>query len=273
MVEWPNPVDSWFADHLDLLFDHGEEKPDRTGTGTLSLFGKVARFNLIEQTFPLLTLKHTNFNAIKAELLWFLRGETNTNTLDSSIWDDWADENGDVGPVYGKQWRSWQGTDGAVFDQIQDLCENLKTNPHSRRHIVSAWSVGELDQMGLMPCHYAMQLHVSQNTFLDIMVHQRSADLMLGVPFNFASYALLQQMIAQVCNLVPGRYYHTFGDLHIYNNHLDAASYILTNRESTQAKTKVELNPDIKDIDGFGPDDIRLVGYEAHPKIPLPIAV
>jgi thymidylate synthase len=252
--------------------DHGAEKSDRTGTGTLSVFGYQMRFDLTEG-FPALTTKKLHFKSIIHELLWFLQGDTNIQYLkekDVSIWDEWADENGDLGPVYGAQWRTWNTADGRSLDQISDVIDQIKQNPDSRRLIVSAWNVGELDKMALMPCHAFFQFYVADGK-LSCQLYQRSADIFLGVPFNIASYALLLMMIAQVCDLQAGDFVHTFGDAHLYLNHLDQVEEQLSREPMPLPQMKI--NPDIKDIFSFSYEDFELVNYEAQPTIKAPIAV
>ena len=261
--------------YLDLMrhiLDQGADKGDRTGTGTKSVFGYQMRFDLAEG-FPMVTTKKLHLPSIVHELLWFLKGETNVKYLQDNgvrIWNEWADENGDLGPVYGKQWRCWETKDGRIIDQVQQAIETIKTNPNSRRIIVSAWNVGELDEMALMPCHAFFQFHVAEGR-LNCQLYQRSADVFLGVPFNIASYALLTHMMAQVCGLEPGVFVHTLGDAHLYNNHLDQARLQIT-RTPLPLPT-LKLNPAIKDIDDFTYDDIEVVGYEHHPHIKAPISV
>lgn len=266
--------------YLDLLTDvlkNGEERGDRTGTGTLSVFGRQARYDLREG-FPCLTTKKLHLRSIIHELLWFLKGETNIAYLKEHkvrIWDEWADENGDLGPVYGQQWRSWPSDSGDSIDQIKRLIEDLKNKPTSRRHIVSAWNVGNVDAMALPPCHLLFQFYVhdpeSERPGLSCQLYQRSADLFLGVPFNIASYALLTQMIAQVCGYEARDFVHTFGDLHLYSNHLEQARTQLS-REPMKLP-QMKLNPEVKDIDSFTFEDFELVGYEAHPHIKATVAV
>jgi len=257
---------------LQHILDTGVEKNDRTGTGTISTFGYQMRFNL-QEGFPLVTTKKVHLKSIIHELLWFLKGETNIAYLKEngvSIWDEWADENGQLGPVYGKQWRSWTGADGKTIDQISDVVHQIKNNPDSRRMIVSAWNVGELSQMALMPCHALFQFYVADGK-LSCQLYQRSADVFLGVPFNIASYALLTMMMAQVCNLQPGEFIHTFGDVHIYSNHLEQVKLQLT-REPFPLPT-MRLNPEVKDIFSFTFNDFTLENYQCHPAIKAPVAV
>jgi len=257
---------------LRLVLDHGRFKSDRTGTGTYSVFGAQERFDL-RQSFPLLTTKKLHLRSIIHELLWFLQGETNVRYLHENkvtIWDEWADENGDLGRVYGAQWRDWQKPDGGHVDQIAKLIEDIKKNPDSRRHIVSAWNPGELDQMALAPCHALFQFYV-QDGELSCQLYQRSADLFLGVPFNIASYALLTLMIAQVCDLKPGDFVHTFGDLHLYANHLDQAREQLS--RECRPLPRMLLNPEVKELTAFRYEDFILEGYDPHPAIKAPISV
>ena len=260
--------------YLDLLADilaHGVRREDRTGTGTLGVFGRQMRFDLA-QGFPLLTTKALHFKSIALELLWFLRGDTNVRWLQTrgvSIWDEWADEAGELGPVYGKQWRSWAAPDGRVIDQIAQLLHGLKTNPNSRRHIVSAWNPADVEDMALPPCHCLFQFFVAEGR-LSCQLYQRSADVFLGVPFNIASYALLTQMVAQAVGLEPGEFVHTLGDAHLYLNHLDQARLQLT--RSPFAPPTLSLG-DKTDLFAFDYDDVKLTGYKAHPKIAAPIAV
>jgi thymidylate synthase len=262
--------------YLDLLRDvkeNGHQKGDRTGTGTVSVFGRQIRFNLAEG-FPLVTTKKTFLRGIIEELRWFLRGETNIQSLldlDVHIWDEWADENGDLGPVYGKQWRSWDiANKQDAFDQIEWLIKEIKRNPNSRRLIVSAWNVADLDQMALHPCHCLFQFYVS-NGKLSCQLYQRSADMFLGVPFNIASYALLTMMIAKVTGLEPGEFIHTFGDTHIYNNHFDQVELQLS--RDPRPLPKMEIIRDVTDIDDFKVSDFLLTEYDPHPGIKAPVAV
>ncbi len=261
-----------YLDLLTHILNNGTQKSDRTGTGTISCFGYQMRFNL-QDGFPMVTTKKVHLRSIIHELLWFLKGSTNTAYLKEngvSIWDEWADENGDLGPVYGKQWRSWEGKDGKVIDQIADVVKQLRTNPDSRRMIVSAWNVGELSEMALMPCHTIFQFYVADGR-LSCQLYQRSADTFLGVPFNIASYALLTLMMAQVCNLEPGEFIHTFGDVHIYNNHLDQVNLQLSRKP--YPLPKMNLNKEVKDIFSFRYEDFDLQDYHCHPGIKAPVAV
>lgn len=261
--------------YLDLvkhILENGTDKSDRTGTGTRSVFGYQMRFDLNEG-FPMVTTKKLHLKSIIHELLWFLKGETNIQYLKEngvSIWNEWADENGELGPVYGKQWRSWTGADGKTHDQIIDLIDQLKKNPDSRRLIVSAWNVAELPKMALMPCHTLFQFYVADGK-LSCQLYQRSADVFLGVPFNIASYALLTMMVAQVCDLQLGDFVHTFGDVHLYNNHFDQAREQLSRTPFPLPKMKI--NPEVKNIFGFKFDDFVLEGYQSHPAIKAPVAV
>lgn len=257
---------------LQHILDKGVQKHDRTGTGTISCFGYQMRFDL-QKGFPLVTTKRLHLKSIIYELLWFLNGDTNIKYLNDhgvSIWNEWANENGDLGPVYGKQWRSWQGADGQVVDQITDVIHQIKTNPDSRRLIVSAWNVAELPKMALMPCHSLFQFYVADGK-LSCQLYQRSADVFLGVPFNIASYALLTMMIAQVCDLQVGDFVHSFGDVHLYNNHIEQAELQLT-RLPYELPT-MKLNPDVKDIFSFKFEDFVLENYQYHPHIKAPVAV
>ena len=254
------------------ILDNGTAKTDRTGTGTKSVFGHQLRFNLADG-FPLVTTKRLHLKSIIYELLWFLNGDTNIKYLNDhgvNIWNEWANENGDLGPVYGKQWRSWQGADGKVIDQVSDVIHQIKTTPDSRRMIVSAWNVAELPQMALMPCHSLFQFYVADGK-LSCQLYQRSADVFLGVPFNIASYALLTLMIAQVCDLQPGDFVHTFGDVHLYNNHFEQAQLQLS--RTPFALPQVKLNPSVKDIFSFKFEDFTVENYQYHPAIKAPVAV
>ena len=261
--------------YLDLLQDilnNGIMKNDRTGTGTLSIFGYQTRYNLAEG-FPLLTTKKMHTKSIIYELLWFLKGETNIRYLvehNVRIWNEWADENGELGPVYGRQWRSWKTSEGQSVDQISNLIQQIQANPNSRRLIVSAWNVGEIQQMALPPCHALYQFYVV-NGRLSCQLYQRSADVFLGVPFNIASYALFTLMVAQVCNLLPGDFIHTFGDVHLYLNHIDQARLQLT--QNPFPPPVMKINPDVKDIFGFEYEDFELVGYQSHPHIKAEVSV
>jgi thymidylate synthase len=261
-----------YLDLLKYIMENGAEKTDRTGTGTKSIFGHQMRFNLSEG-FPMVTSKKLHLRSIIYELLWFLKGETNIQYLKEngvSIWDEWADENGELGPVYGKQWRSWTGADGKTYDQIADLIHQIKATPDSRRLIVSAWNVAELPYMALMPCHTLFQFYVADGK-LSCQLYQRSADVFLGVPFNIASYALFTLMVAQVCGLEPGDFVHSFGDVHLYNNHIEQANLQLS-RSTFQLPT-MKLNPEVKDIFSFKFDDFILEGYQSHPGIKAPVAI
>jgi len=257
---------------LKHILANGIEKQDRTGTGTTSVFGYQMRFDL-EKGFPLVTTKKLHVKSIIHELLWFLKGETNIAYLKENgvkIWDEWADANGNLGPVYGKQWRSWEGADNITIDQISWLIAEIKRNPDSRRLIVSAWNVADLPKMALMPCHTIFQFYVA-NGKLSCQLYQRSADVFLGVPFNIASYALLTLMVAQVCELEPGEFIHSFGDVHLYSNHIEQAKLLLT-REPFQLPT-MRINPDVKDIFSFQFEDFTLENYQSHPSIKAPVAV
>ena len=261
-----------YHDLLQHILDNGTKKEDRTGTGTLSVFGYQMRFNL-EEGFPLLTTKKLHLRSIAHELLWFLMGETNIKYLKDngvSIWDEWANEDGELGPVYGSQWRSWLGADGSTIDQISEAVKAIKENPDSRRIIVSAWNVGEIKNMALPPCHAFFQFYVADEK-LSCQLYQRSADTFLGVPFNIASYALLTMMVAQVCDLKPGEFIHTLGDAHLYLNHLEQAKLQLS-RDPRQLPT-MKINPEVKDIFGFKFSDFELVGYDPHPHIKAPVAI
>ena len=261
--------------YLDLMrhiLEHGVDKGDRTGTGTKSVFGYQMRFDLSEG-FPMVTTKKLHLPSIVHELLWFIKGDTNVKYLQENgvrIWNEWADENGDLGPVYGKQWRKWEGKDGEVIDQLQQAIEAIKTNPNSRRIIVSAWNVGELEEMALMPCHAFFQFHVAQGKF-NCQLYQRSADVFLGVPFNIASYALLTHMMAQVCGLEAGTFVHTLGDAHLYNNHLEQAALQITREPMILPRLK--LNQNISSIDEFTYEDMEIIGYNHHPHIKAPISI
>lgn len=261
--------------YLDLLthvIENGVEKNDRTGTGTISIFGYQSRYNLAEG-FPVLTTKKLHLKSIIHELLWFLTGNTNIKYLQDNgvrIWNEWADENGNLGPVYGYQWRSWPTSDGHHIDQISQVVESLKNNPDSRRHIVSAWNVGLIDQMNLPPCHILIQFYVADGK-LSCQLYQRSADIFLGVPFNIASYALLTMMMAQVCGLQPGDFVHTLGDAHIYLNHMEQVKQQLS--RSPYPLPQMKINPEVKSIFDFKFEDFELVGYQAHPHIAGVVAV
>lgn len=257
---------------LDHVLHNGSQKEDRTGTGTQSVFGWQMRFDLREG-FPLVTTKKIHTRSIIHELLWFLQGDTNTKYLREngvSIWDDWADEHGDLGPVYGSQWRTWKSAGGKTIDQITDLIDGINNDPDSRRHIVSAWNVGDIDQMALPPCHALFQFYVVDNR-LSCQLYQRSADIFLGVPFNIASYALLTMMVAQVTHLELGDFVHTFGDAHLYSNHVEQAHEQLS--RDVRPLPTMKLNPDINSVFDFTYEDIELVGYTPHPHIPAPVAV
>ena len=261
--------------YLDLMrhvLENGHAKSDRTGTGTRSVFGWQMRFDL-NRGFPMVTTKKLHLKSIVHELLWFLQGDTNIAYLKENgvrIWDEWADENGDLGPVYGKQWRHWETPDGRVIDQITQLVSSLKNNPDSRRHIVSAWNPGDVDQMALPPCHCLFQFYVADGR-LSCQLYQRSADIFLGVPFNIASYALLTLMLAQVCGYRPGEFVHTFGDAHLYTNHFDQAQLQLA--RAPRALPTMWINPEVRDIFAFRFEDFRLDGYDPYPHIPAPVAV
>lgn len=266
-----------YHDLLNDVISNGERRADRTGTGTVSLFGRQVRYDLREG-FPCLTTKKLHLKSIIHELLWFLKGDTNISYLKENgvrIWDEWADEEGNLGPVYGQQWRSWKKEDGGVVDQISNLIHDLKHNPTSRRHIVSAWNVGKIDDMALPPCHLLFQFYVndpdSDNPGLSCQLYQRSADLFLGVPFNIASYALFTEMIAQVVGYEPREFVHTFGDLHLYTNHLEQAELQLTREPKSLPKMKI--NPAVKNIDDFVFEDFELVDYDPCPHIKAAVSI
>lgn len=257
---------------LQHILDHGVQKGDRTGTGTLSVFGYQMRFDL-EKGFPLVTTKKCHVRSIVHELLWFLNGDTNIKYLNDNkvtIWDEWANEKGDLGPVYGYQWRHWPDGKGGEIDQIENLIHQIKTKPDSRRLIVNAWNVADVDEMALPPCHLLFQFYVA-NGKLSCQLYQRSADVFLGVPFNIASYALLTMMVAQVCDLEVGEFVHTFGDAHLYSNHLEQARLQLS--RTCRTLPQMKLNPKIKDIFGFTYEDFELLNYDPHPAIKAPVAV
>jgi thymidylate synthase len=264
-----------YLDLLDHVLTNGTPRGDRTGVGTIGVFGAQARFDL-RDTFPCLTTKKLHLRSIIHELLWFLKGDTNIQYLKDNkvtIWDEWADKDGNLGPVYGKQWRSWEVADNReTIDQIARVVDSIRNNPTSRRHIVSAWNPADVEEMALPPCHSLFQFYVDTSRGeLSCQLYQRSADLFLGVPFNIASYALLCMMMAQVCGLKPGDFVHTFGDLHLYQNHLEQAR-LQFSREPRPLPT-MKMNPDVKEIDGFVYEDFELVGYDPHPTIKAPIAV
>jgi thymidylate synthase len=261
-----------YLDLMQHVLDKGSQKHDRTGTGTMSVFGYQMRFNL-QEGFPLVTTKKVHLRSIIHELIWFLQGDTNIKYLKDnkvSIWDEWADENGNLGPVYGYQWRSWPTPDGRHIDQISQVVNQLKNNPDSRRIIVSAWNVAEIEKMALPPCHCFFQFYVADGK-LSCQLYQRSADIFLGVPFNIASYALLTMMMAQVCGLEAGDFVHTFGDAHLYNNHMEQ-THLQLSREIKPLPI-MKLNPDVKDIFGFKFEDFTLENYDPHPSIKAPVAV
>ncbi len=261
-----------YLDLMQRILDEGTKKQDRTGTGTLSCFGAQLRFDLNEG-FPLVTTKKVHMKSIVHELLWFLRGETNVKTLQDvgvSIWNEWADERGDLGPVYGAQWRSWPAADGRTIDQISKVIEDIKKTPDSRRLIVSAWNVGEIERMALAPCHTLFQFYVADGA-LSCQLYQRSADLFLGVPFNIASYALLTHMVAQATGLRVGDFVHTFGDVHLYTNHLDQAKLQLS--REPRPLPKLKINPEVKSIFEFKYEDFVIEGYDPHPAIKAPVAI
>ena len=261
-----------YLDLMQKVLNEGQKKSDRTGTGTLSIFGHQMEFDLSDG-FPLVTTKKVHLKSIVHELIWFLQGSTNISYLKEngvSIWDEWADEKGDLGPVYGAQWRSWPDGNNGTIDQIQNLIQGIKTNPDSRRHIVSAWNPALVDEMALPPCHSLFQFYVA-NEELSCQLYQRSADIFLGVPFNIASYALLTHMVAHVCNLKAGKFVHTFGDAHLYLNHLDQAKLQLS--RDTKILPQLKLNPGVKNIFNFKFADIEITNYESHPSISAPISV
>jgi len=261
-----------YLDLMQHILDNGTEKSDRTGTGTISCFGYQMRFDL-SKGFPMVTTKKLHLKSIVYELLWFLKGDTNVKYLQENgvrIWNEWADEKGDLGPIYGKQWVSWQAVDGRVINQIEEAVKLIKNNPDSRRIIVNAWNAGDLKYMNLSPCHAMFQFYVADGK-LSCQLYQRSADVFLGVPFNIASYALLTMMIAQVCDLEPGDFVHTFGDVHLYKNHLEQTELQLS-REPRSLPT-IKINPKVKDIFGFEFEDFKLENYEPHPHIKAPVAV
>ena len=275
MQTWPNAEKApmhQYHDLIERILADGAEKTDRTGTGTLSVFGHQMRFDLA-RGFPMLTTKKLPLRAIVHELLWFLAGDTNIKYLHDNkvtIWDEWADENGDLGPVYGKQWRSWQAPDGRTIDQISNLIAMIRRSPDSRRLIVSAWNPADVDQMALPPCHCLFQFYVARGR-LSCQLYQRSADVFLGVPFNIASYALLTMMVAQVTGRKPGEFVHTLGDAHLYSNHLEQARLQLT--RAPRALPTMVLNPEVKDIFSFRYEDFTLTGYDPHPHIKAEVAV
>ena len=261
-----------YLDLMRYVLDHGHKKPDRTGIGTKSTFGWQMRFDLAEG-FPLLTTKKIHFKSVAYELLWFLKGDTNVHWLQEngvSIWDEWADEAGELGPVYGSQWRSWPAPNGSAIDQITQVVDSIRNRPDSRRHIVTAWNPAEIDRMALPPCHVLFQFYVAEGR-LSCQMYQRSADIFLGVPFNIASYALLTLMVSQVCGLKPGEFIHTLGDAHLYLNHLDKAQEQLS--RAPLPLPRLRLNPAVRDIFAFSYKDFTLEGYDPHPAIKAPIAV
>ncbi len=260
-------------DLLQSILERGEKRADRTGVGTLSLFGYQARYSLSEG-FPLVTTKKVHLKSVIHELLWFLRGDTNIRYLKEnnvSIWDEWADAQGELGPVYGKQWRSWEAPDSRRIDQISKVIDSIKKNPFSRRHLVSAWNPADVDKMALPPCHTLFHFYVHGDERLSCQLYQRSADVFLGVPFNIASYALLTLMVAQVCHLKPGDFIHTIGDAHLYLNHVEQAKLQLS--RETRKLPRMTLNPERKDIFEFVYDDFQLIDYDPHPSIKAPIAI
>jgi thymidylate synthase len=261
-----------YLELLKFVIEKGNKKADRTGVGTLSVFGYQMKFDL-EQGFPLITTKKVHLKSLLYELLWFIQGNTNIKYLNDhgvSIWNDWADKNGDLGPVYGRQWRSWVAADGSSIDQLLNLVTEIKQNPNSRRLIVSAWNVGEIDKMALPPCHTMFQFYVAEGK-LSCQLYQRSADIFLGVPFNIASYSLLTMMLAQVCGLVPGTFVHTLGDAHLYINHMDQANIQLS--RNPRPLPQMEINKNIHNIFEFDYEDFKLIDYNPHPTIKAPIAV
>lgn len=261
-----------FHEMLRHVIQNGQQKEDRTGTGTRSVFGYQNRYDL-SAGFPILTTKKLHLRSIIHELLWFLRGDTNVKYLQDNgvhIWDEWADEQGNLGPVYGRQWRSWECRDGRTIDQMSQVLDQIKRNPDSRRLIVSAWNVGDLEKMALPPCHLLFQFYVARGK-LSCQLLQRSADIFLGVPFNIASYALLTMMVAHVCGLEPGEFVHVFGDLHLYDNHVDQANLLLSRNPFPLPTLK--LNPDVKSLFDFTYEDIEIIGYQSHPAIKAPVAV
>ena len=262
-----------YLELMDHVLKNGQTREDRTGTGTISVFGYQTRYNLTEG-FPLVTTKKCHLRSIIHELLWFISGDTNIKYLKDNkvrIWDEWADENGDLGPVYGYQWRHWKRPDGSEVDQVAKLVEGLKNNPHSRRHILTAWNPADVDQMALPPCHAFIQFYVSTDNKLSCQLYQRSADIFLGVPFNIASYALFTLMLAQVCGLEAGEFVHTMGDAHLYSNHIDQAKLQLT--RDPHPLPFMKINPDVKSIFDFTFDDFELVDYVAHPHIKAEVSV
>jgi len=261
-----------YLDLIDHILDHGMKKTDRTGTGTISVFGYQMRYDLAAG-FPLITTKKTHLKSIIYELLWFLKGDTNIQYLQDHgvrIWNEWADNNGELGPVYGSQWRSWKTADGSSIDQISQVIQSIQQNPHSRRHIISAWNVGEINTMALPPCHLLFQFNVAADK-LSCQLYQRSADVFLGVPFNIASYSLLTLMVAQVCDLTPGEFVHTLGDTHLYLDHLEQARLQCTRHP--YPLPQMQINPAVKDIFNFRFEDFELTNYQAHPHIKAPISV
>jgi len=261
-----------YLDLLKHIMQNGAKKSDRTGTGTTSCFGYQMRFNLAEG-FPMMTTKKLHLKSIIYELLWFLNGDTNVKWLNDhgvSIWDEWADKNGDLGPIYGHQWRKWQGADGKIYDQVTDIVGQLKTNPDSRRMIINAWNVADLPKMALSPCHALFQFYVADGK-LSCQLYQRSADVFLGVPFNIASYALLTMMMAQVTGFEAGDFVHTFGDVHLYNNHKEQAELQLS--RTPYSLPTMKINPDVKDIFSFRFEDFVLENYQCHPAIKAPVAI